>query len=141
MSQTVAEGQGAPRDERLLSEEERSYVWAHNGGLGEYRTHRDREFLDALVWRGEQIDRLLAGYAALTEQIAAAEGRVQWSREVPTVVGWYWRTYADLEPFITHISDFDLRSGYLHTALEPGWWLGPLVPPAAPARATGEEGE
>ncbi len=71
----------------------------------------------------------------LTEQLADAEDRAQWSPEVPTVEGWYWRTYNGLPPFVTHINDFDLKSGYLGTSLQPGWWLGPLPIPHPPEDA------
>lgn len=67
------------QDAGLLSREQLRAIEERNGGLGEYFPGRDREFLDALVWRGEQIDRLLLDHRVQTEQIA--EGLTRHNRD------------------------------------------------------------
>lgn len=52
-------------DPRLLSANELAAIRAGNHALGEYRADRQSEFLEALVWRGEQITRLLDHAEAL----------------------------------------------------------------------------
>lgn len=73
MSQSTPE-----TDARLLTAEELADLRARNGGLGEYRAERTHAFLDALVWRGEQVGRLLAHSEAQAELLSAL--RVEWER-------------------------------------------------------------
>ncbi len=141
----------APRDERLLSDQaladflsrhlEVIYMvtsgkWDELVGEGqgecEYCNSADGS---ASTWPCDA-KRLLDHVDALTERLAAAEGRAQWSTTVPTVEGWYWRTPTGDAPYILRVRAETLSS--LAWDYPEGVWAGPLT---APARAAGEEGE
>lgn len=85
----------------------------------------------------------------LTEQLAAAEGRAQWSREVPTVEGEYLhlnRT-AEVVPEVLLLEWIDLDGDGQQLAVDDwgesaedigGWWMPFTRPPAAPSPAEEE---
>jgi hypothetical protein len=62
-----------------LTADELAAIQRGSRALGQFRPDRDREFLDALIWRGTQIDRLLDHIDALTaenERLQAALEKV-----------------------------------------------------------------
>jgi len=133
----------APRDERLLS-----------AGLLQATNYQamsdacDMSLARPMRKQAETIHLLCGHIDALTEQLAAAEVRAVWSREVPTEPGWYW--YFCTDPILSHavpvrlqLIDLDGDGEQLADAeygdsaeAMGGEWCGPI---AMPARATGEE--
>lgn len=132
---TEAENPGAPDPRGVESriEELRNLV-AIQGTDGNWNyDHYMRGMFNGMELALSVLEGREPQYRDAPEAAAEAHAKPVWTREVPTVEGWYWVRQRIGGPWVSYFSQADLedriRSPKNYLRLE---FAGPLTPPAEP---------